>query len=394
MPASLTTADKILKVVYEDKIRAQINSKTKLLQRIDKNSTSTVSGKYVDIALHVGRNSGIGARRENETLPSAGNQSYTDARISLKYLYGRVQLSGPSIELVDKNYNSFASLMEQETTRLADDLRVDLNRQLYGNGTGLIGTTSTVGATTTPTISAGLANFQVGMVVDVYTAANFASEGAVKATVTVTAVGTTTVTVSASTTFAAGDCFVRTGNLNREITGLGAIVLDSGILENVDPSSFPVWKSTVNANGGTPRTLGESMMITMSDQIVALGSDPKVIITSLGVRRAYFNLLEQQREFSNTTRLTGGFGGLAFMTDDGEIPVVSDKDCPAGTMYFLDTDHLKVYDDGDWSWLDRMGSKWVQVPNTDAFSATIYRYMELATDRRNAHGVIKDITEG
>jgi hypothetical protein len=63
-------------------------------------------------------------------------------------------------------------------------------------------------------------------------------------------------------------------------------------------------------------------------------------------------------------------------------------------MYFLDTTHLKVYQDSDWAWLDMTGSKWQQVPNQDAYSATLQRYMELATDRRNAHGVIRDITEG
>jgi hypothetical protein len=81
------------------------------------------------------------------------------------------------------------------------------------------------------------------------------------------------------------------------------------------------------------------------------------------------------------------------MTDDGEIPIISDKDCPPGTMYFLNTSNLKIYQQGDWSFLDRMGSKWQQVPNTDAFSATMYRYMEMATDQRNAHGKIVDITE-
>lgn len=397
MPASLTTASNILKIVYEDRIREQINNRVKLLSRVEKSSTGVVSGKYVDVALHVTRNAGVGARRENETLPSAGQQGYAEERIGLKYLYGRIQLSGPSIKLSDTNTNSFARILEQETTRIKDDLAVDLNRQCYGNGTGALGTTSSTTSITNPVITAGIQNFQEGMVVDVYTSANFAAEGAVKGTVTVTAVGTTTITVSSALTWANGDVFVRTGNINREITGLGAIVNDTGTLYNVDPNTYPIWKSTVNASGGSLRTLGESMMITMADSIVAKGSNPNVIFTSLGVRRAYFNLLEQQREFTQTGGSPGSFGGgfkgLAFATDDGDIPVVSDKDCPPNTMYFLDTTHLKVYQDSDWAWLDMTGSKWQQVPNTDAYSATLQRYMELATDRRNAHGVIRDLTE-
>jgi len=397
MPASLTTASNILKIVYEDRIREQINSRVKLLKYCEKSSTGVVSGKYVDIALHVTRNSGVGARRERENLPSAGQQGYAEERIGLKYLYGRIEVSGPSIKLSDTNTNSFARVLEQETTRIKDDLAVDLNRQCYGNGTGALGTTSSSTSITTPVITSGIQNFQEGMVVDVYTSANFASEGASKATATVTAVGTSTITLSAAVAFAAGDVFVRTGNINREITGLGAIVNDTGTLYNVDPVSFPIWKSTVNANSGVNRVLGESMMITMADAIVAKGSNPSHIFTSLGVRRAYFNLLEQQREFTNSGGTPGGFGGgftgLSFATDDGAIPVISDKDCPPNTMYFLDTTHLKVYQDADWGWLDMTGSKWQQVPNQDAYSATLQRYMELATDRRNAFGVIRDITE-
>lgn len=395
MPASITTAGNILKEVYEGSLRDQINSKIKLLSRLEKTSTGIVGAKYVTFPIHTTRNSGVGARRENETLPSAGNQGTEAARLSLKYLYGRIQLSGPVIELVDSDFNTFISALELETDKIKDDLKVDLNRQCYGNGTGLLAVTiTTVGSNVTTVIGSGIKNLQIGEVIDVYTAANFASEGAVKQTVTITAITATTITVSSAVTWAVGDCIVRTGNINREITGIGAIVSDTGILYNINPSSVPVWKSTVNANGGTPRALGESMMITMADNIVEQGSEADVVFTSLGVRRAYFNLLEQQREFSNTSSFTGGFGGLKFMTDDGEIPIVSDKDCPTGTMYFLSTKHLKVYQPADWRWLDRQGSKWVQVPNTDAFSATLYRYMELGTDRRNAHGKIVDITEG
>jgi hypothetical protein len=394
MPASITTAGNILKEVYEGSLRDQINSKIKLLSRLEKTSTGIVGAKYVTFPIHTTRNSGVGARRENETLPSAGNQGTEAARLSLKYLYGRIQLSGPVIELVDSDFNTFISALELETDKIKDDLKVDLNRQCYGNSTGLLAVTSTVGSNVTATITSGIKNLQVGEVIDVYTAAAFAAEGAVKSTVTIISLTATTVTVSSAVTWANLDCIVRTGNINREITGIGAIVSDTGTLYNISPTTVPVWASTVDANGGTARALGESMMITMSDNIVEKGSEADVVFTSLGVRRAYFNLLEQQREFSNTSTFTGGFGGLKFMTDDGEIPIVSDKDCPSGTMYFLSTKHLKVYQPADWRWLDRQGSKWVQVPNTDAFSATLYRYMELGTDRRNAHGKIADITEG
>jgi hypothetical protein len=132
----------------------------------------------------------------------------------------------------------------------------------------------------------------------------------------------------------------------------------------------------------------------MVDQIRTKGSAPTAIYSNLGVRRAYFNLLTQQRQFTNTKEFNGGFTGLTFTTDKGEIPMIADVDCPKNTLYFVNEKELKLYREKDWSFMDRDGSKWQRVIGYDAYAATMYQYSELGTHRRNAHGVIKDITEG
>lgn len=397
MPASTVTAAAVLKEVYEGDLRKQLNSKTKLLQFIEKGPGSNrVGAKYITFPVHVSRNSGVGARRELETLPTAGNQGTTSARITLKSHYGAIQLSGQAIELVDTDYNAFIDAVELETNYMKDDLSVDYNRQLYGTGTGQVAVTSTVGASTTPTITSGLSKLQLNGVYDIFTAADLAADNDnVKATVTVTAIGATTVTVSSSVTFASGDVFVRTGNANREITGLESIIASSGALHNIDPSSYDIWKSTVDNGSSSNRPLSEGLMVTLSDNIqIASGEAPTAIFMSLGVRRAYFNLLEQLRSVVNQTSFKGGFTGLAFSTDDGEIPVVPDKDCPANTAYFINGKHLKMYQDGDWSWMNRDGSMWYRLTDKDGYGARMFKYSELATDRRNAHGKLGYITEG
>jgi hypothetical protein len=76
-------------------------------------------------------------------------------------------------------------------------------------------------------------------------------------------------------------------------------------------------------------------------------------------------------------------------------------DCPNNNVYGLQENQLKVYREADWSFMDLDGSKWQRlvsqgstVGNFDGYQATMYCYMELATHRRNAHFVIRDITEG
>lgn len=139
-------------------------------------------------------------------------------------------------------------------------------------------------------------------------------------------------------------------------------------------------------------------MVQMADRIRVRGGKTTVIFQSLGVRRAYWNLLSQLRSIVNDQEFKGGFKGLAFTTDQGEIPVVADVDAPLGTQYFMNEDALTFYRDEDWHWLDRDGSMFKQVRDSngvyDAWFAHLVERHELGTDRRNTHGVIRDILEG
>jgi hypothetical protein len=47
----------------------------------------------------------------------------------------------------------------------------------------------------------------------------------------------------------------------------------------------------------------------------------------------------------------------------------------------------------DWEFMEEDGSVLFRVSNSDAYEATLFKYAELATDQRNTHGLIKDITE-
>jgi len=397
MGATLTTATNILKEIYEPRIREQLQNHLKTSKRLEQTSegvTSEVGGKYVVFPIHVRRNNGIGARNEMEQLPQAGNQGYARAQVGLAYLYGAVRLSGQSMELAQTNAQAFASVLDQEVNGIQTDLAKDYNRQVYGTSVGVVA--GITGANTTTTIPMTNTQYvQVGMLVDIYNAA-----GSVLKTqaggVTVVSINPNTsivVSVAPGTATVAGDIMVRQGNLNRETIGLSQIVDDTGTLYNIDPTVEPEWKSTVNGNGGVARALSESLMTRMVDDIYTKGGNTTAIFTTLGVRRSYANLLTQQRRYTNTTKFEGGFSGLAFTTDNGDIPVVSDVDCQPKSMYFLNEKELKIYRESDWSFMDRDGTKWQRVIGYDAYDATLYKYCQLGTHRRNSHGLVEDITE-
>jgi len=405
MPATLATIESYLKEVYQGRIREQLNDEIVALKRITRSGsgvTNETGGKYVTFPIHTRRNSGIGSRYESEALPTPGQQGHAAARIGLKYAYGGVQLTGQAISLSDTDAKAFAKALDTEVEGLKNDLKKDMNRQVYGTGNGAVAVAS--GAETgqvIPVYDARL--FQIGMVIDTQTGTTVDNEDLVVTAVDLTA-GANTVTVSGTigTSTADGDILVRAGSGvgasgNRELTGLAAIISDSGTLYNIDPSTEPEWKATVDSNGGTNRALSESLMIQMTDDIRVKGGSTSLILQSLGVRRAYFNLLSQLRQTVNTQEFTGGFSGLAFTTDRGEIPVVADPDAPLNKQWYINEDAVTYYRDEDWHFIDRDGSMWKQVRDSngdyDAYYARMVEYHELGTDRRNTHGVIEDITE-
>lgn len=405
MPATVSSITPYLKEVYQGRIREQLNTEILTLKRITRTSagvTNETGGKYVTFPVHTRRNSGIGSRFEMEPLPAAGQQGNAAARVGLKYAYGSIQLTGQAISLSDTDPKAFAKALDNEIEGLKNDVKKDMNRQIYGAGDGAIA--NITGANTGAVIPVSDARLvQIGANVSTQTGTTVDNQNLVVTAVSLAAgANTVTVTPAPGTATANLDILVRQGSGvavagNRELTGFGAIVASTGILYNIDPAVEPEWTSEVASNGGTPRAVSEGLMTQMVDRIRTRGGSTSVIFQSLGVRRSYANLLMQTRSTVNTQSFTGGFSGLAFTTDQGEIPVVADVDAPLSTQWFINEDALTYYRDEEWHWLDRDGSMWKQVRDAsgdyDAWYARLVEYHELGTDRRNTHGRINDLIE-
>lgn len=403
MGATMATISAITKEIYEGSLREQLLNEVTTLTRVMKTSegvTSEVGGKYVVFPVHTSRNQGMGARLEMEALPTPGNQGTKAARVSLRYQYGSVRMSGQAFELASSNTQAFVSALDLEMNGLKTDLGVDLNRQVYGNGTGALARINAVATGVTFAVDHVLwLRSQIGAVVDVYDVTGTTQKASGRTITAITDAPSPSVTISgANITSAVGDFFVRTGSVGaadlstqREWTGLAAITSSTASLYNL---TDPVWTANIYNNGGTPRALSEGLITTCADGVRQRGGKTTVLFSNLGVRRAYANLLTQQRRFTNTQEFKGGFSGLAFTTDTGDIPMVVDTYCPPNTIYGLAEDEIKWYREADWSFMDRDGSMWQRVVGYDAYDGTMFQYSEMGTHRRNAHFILTDIVEG
>lgn len=402
---NLPALEAVSKEIYQGALRKQLNNDVKTLRRIEKTSDGVkneVGGKYVTFPIHTRRNQGIGGRHESQALPVAGRQGTAAVRTKLRYLYGAIELTGQAISLIDKDYQAFVSALDLEMDGLKTDLAKDLNRQVYGDGTGAIGyITGSDTATTIPVDKPYL--FQLDMVVDIVDSDGTTVNQTGKVITGIDEDNSTVTIGGSAVAFDTGDFIVRTGAAptavegNKEWTGLGALV-GTQALFNINPASEPVWRSTIDDNGGSPRAVSENLLTSVVDQVYTIsGETPSVGFTSLGVRRAYANLLTQQRQFVNTKQFDGGFSGIGFVTDSGEIPIVTDIDHPRNSLHFLREKDIQLYRYADWSWLDRDGSMWKQKVDSsgtyDAWVAYIHQYSELGIQRRNTQARIDNLIE-
>jgi hypothetical protein len=398
----LTFASEALKLVYGD-LHEQLRNKTPALDFIEASSAHiTQNGREVIFDTHIGRNHGIGARGIREKLPTAGAQKYKQAHLYLKNLYGAIEVDGQLFEQAADNYNAFINVVDNEIKGLKRDLAWDLNRQIYGDASGKLAAVKTT-ATGTTIVFDDVHFVEEGMTVDVLLGTDLADGvPTVKNTgATVISVNESTgaVTFDQSVTAVAGDIIVRASNgtnsYGKELTGLAAIVSDTGSLHGIDPSVVGQWKSTVKdiSTGGTPGTLTELQLINLVQSVDKKGGDVDVMLASPGVYNAYWSLLTSLRRFTNGADLQGGQQGFTFDAVGKSIKFVSDYAAPKGTLYALSSSELVINRKRDWAWMDRDGSMWRRVADTDAYEARIFQYSEIGTYRRNAHAKLSGIAE-
>lgn len=404
MPASLTTMNAALKEYWENALAYQLNDKTLLLNRLDA-TNENLYGEYALIPVHNARNVGVSARAEYGTLATSGNQGLAQAQYQLKYLYGSGQVSGPGIERTSGGLSgSVVSMLDLEMNRLMDDVRVDCSRQLYGTGDSIVTTCGASGPSTTVTLSGTGFNealrkgqLTVGMVIDIGTLANPIS---ITQAATISAINFTTpsITTGASVTVTSANFIFRSGNaaassVSYEINGLQNLATDSagaatfGTI-NAATAGNEYWDNLRINQAGNLTLDAFTQAFNRVNGIS--GGQVSAVVTSYGIQRAFYNLLQSQVRYVDPMKLQSGFQVLEYFG----LPIIADKDAPYGKVYFLDERWLRIYANRDWHWLEEDGRVLKWTPNQDAWQFVLARYMNLGAARRNTQAVMYGVTVG
>lgn len=384
---TISTVADAFKTFYKPVIVDQMNTKVNpFLAKIEKNGEE-VYGSTIKMAMRYGVNGSVVNRAEDGDLPSPNSRKYKQAEYTTKNMFGTLRISEKSIRASTNSAGAFTKLLEAELEGLTSDAKLNFGRQLYGNGIGKLATPESEAGTTKTLTVDSVQYFVEGQVCDIVAAADGTAVITAAEVVSVDR-ALKKVTFSKNVTATkATDIIVINGSYGLELTGLEAIFAPTGDLYGISKTTNK-WI--------IPTTLGNTGIISDSklkkglhQASIIADSEPNFILTSHGVERSYYEYLETTKRNVNVMELKGGYKAISF---DG-MPFVSDKFCPAETLYMLKTDDFALHQMGEWDFLDRDGSIFKQTANKAAWDAVLVKYADLGCRKPIGQVVLTGVTE-
>lgn len=138
MAVNLTNADKALKTYYLDAVSSQLDSVSPFYAAI-KRSTDNVWGKEVKKLVTYGVNGGIGAGTEEGSLPAAFGNEYKEITVTLKNLYGTIEITDKAIRVSENDGGAFVNLLNAEMDGLIRSGAVKIGEEVYFITDGKLG---------------------------------------------------------------------------------------------------------------------------------------------------------------------------------------------------------------------------------------------------------------
>lgn len=387
MTVTLSSAENALKTLYLGVVADQLNTAVNPLLAKISQTTSDVWGKEIRKLAPFGINGGIGAGTEDGELPDAAANNYAQFVLTLKNLYGTIEISDKAIRASENNSGAFVNLLEAEMEGLVKASKFNFGRMLFGDGSGVIAKASAQSGNviTVDTVK----NVMEGMVVDVVSASTKGVTVHARRIVDVdrTNKKITLGGASLSAVVTAGDFITVQGSYGNELTGLGAIFGETPTLYGLARSSNK-WLTPYKATSATLSDVVIQKAIDTLDEVA--GSTADFIVCSGGVKRAYQDYLITNRSNVDVMNLQGGYKAISY----NGIPIVSDRFVPTGTMYILNTADFHLHQLCDWRWLEGDDGRVIkQVANKPVYTATLVKYADLICDRPIGQAMISGITE-
>lgn len=404
--SDMAAADAAIKHMYPKPPRNLIIDEVKVLSLVERTAEHiNVKSEKAEWMVTVGRNQGTGARAENDELPFAGKTVDVLATLDIKNQFHAVEGTGRVFDLVQGNPEAFINWMTREVNRSSADFKVDLNRQVYGDGTGTLATlTADSSASTTVTVD-DVHWLEENMGIDVLTLATLgnpvptAANGATTAFIVSINETAKTVVLDTAVTALTGSVLVRsskdgtvgTNNWKKEWNGFGNIISTTSTFAGINPSTTSKWKA--GYIGTSTGTLTEAKVTKMLQEISRKGGEATQLLTTPGVGNALWNTVQGMRQFQGNGDLTAGVRLPQFQGLTGPIPIITDDKCPVGTIFAINPKQMFINEATPMQWDDRTGAIWNRVGRKDRFEAWMKYRSNLGIWERQHFGKLTGVTE-
>ena len=188
-----------------------------------------------------------------------------------------------------------------------------------------------------------------------------------------------------------GDQVFADGTSANDFDGLQQLIDTTpatGTVGNIDGATYSYWRNQADVTGVTAFNTSQEGLIAMNTMLnnCTFGRmGPRAIITTKTAYALYEVGLTSNIRYATTELADAGFLHLAYAT----MPVLFDDNCPAGYMYFIDTDSL---------WLQVLAQGNMKVTPFEAShnqlskTALMYLFGNLTTGSRRTNGIITGVT--
>lgn len=433
--AALDSIVETLKNVYGEGLTNQFNDEKITYNLFPKSDRKPAGAGYI-FGIRYARSQSVMGAADGGKLPDPLTGTKDQGKISPRYVYGTMKITGPAIEAAKGNTAAFVDSLSDEIEDIYQSIVCDLNRQCHWDGFGQLGRLS-AGATYPGNATwagtfdndIGVMYFQEGQMVDFYATAGatmVSNTGSCAAGSRILSINPSTKVVvfeapsatyitnhpyasayvnTTATTIVAGSMAVKMGARDLawastdtpvEFTGLTGLYDDGTLLasfENITVATYPKWKANIMSNSGVNRELSIDLMINACDLTrIRTGMKVDKIRMGLGQRRKYANLLMPDVRFAPTV-LKGGYETLTFSGGDGSIEMVIDPLTQPNKIFFEPDGVIKKYELSPLGWGNLDGSQLHRVEGYDAYSAYLRCYGNLGCEQRNCLTLISDLSE-
>lgn len=371
---SVKAMDDVLKTFYLDVIAKQINcGASPLYDKIEKTSVN-VNGKNATVPVYYGISGALlSTNDDGATLPESCPIMRATLTVPLRNVYGVIDITDKALRLTRDSAEGVIDVLGTEIQGMINSARHSLNRMLWTDGLGKLGTVSDLSGHTSrskfPVDDVRL--FTPGMKVDIYRGSTLIYAGQRIGDVKVdTSQVVFTKSIPTSNPLQAGDTMYAYNSLNNELQGLPYL------FDHNDDYYYGQSKSENYGLQGAERELGSALTTeAMQDFLDLLESrsdtTPDLIVCDKKLRRDYIQYLQSNRTNIDYLNLDGGFRTLSY----NGIPLYGERFCPSGEMYFLNTDNFKMVQLNNWEWLEGSnGSILNRLDDKAGYQAVLVKY--------------------